>query len=74
VIEEGHAFGPVEDIMSIVHIEKKVRMLDTLEKYYIYKETKMGTQINDKLTVQANPIFETLVENNPRRGQCKHAC
>jgi hypothetical protein len=29
----------------------------------------MGTQINDKLTVQANPIFEALVENNPHRGQ-----
>jgi hypothetical protein len=74
VTEEGHAFGPMEDIMSILHTEKKGRMLDTLEKYYIYKETKMGTQINDKLTVQANPIFETLVENNPLRGQCKLAC
>jgi hypothetical protein len=60
VIEEGHAFGPMEDIMNI---EKKGKMLDTLEKYYIYKETKMGTQINDKITVQAKPIFEALVEN-----------
>jgi hypothetical protein len=33
VIEEGHAFGPMEDIMSITHIEKKGKMLDTLEKY-----------------------------------------
>jgi hypothetical protein len=31
----------------------------------------MGTQINDKLTVQANPIFETLINNNPHRGQWK---
>jgi hypothetical protein len=44
-------------------------MLDTLEKYHIYKETKMGTQINDKFTVQANPIFERLINNNPHRGQ-----
>jgi hypothetical protein len=64
VIEEGHTFGPMEDIMSVIHIEKKGKMLDTLEK-----ETKMGNQINDKLTVQANPIFDTLVRNNPHRGQ-----
>jgi hypothetical protein len=69
VIEEGHAFGPMEDIMNVIHIEKKGKMLDTLEKYYIYKETKKGNQINDKLTVQANPIFDTLVGNNPHRGQ-----
>jgi hypothetical protein len=30
---------------------KKGRMLDTLEKFYIYKETKRGDQINDKLTI-----------------------
>jgi hypothetical protein len=69
VIEEGHAFGPMENIMDIIHIENKGRMLDTLEKFYIYKETQLGTQINDKLTVQANPIFEALVQNNPHRVQ-----
>jgi tRNA U38,U39,U40 pseudouridine synthase TruA len=71
LIEEGHAFGPMENIMNVIHIEKKGRMLDTLQKYHIYKETKMGNQINDKLTVLANPIFDTLVKNNPHRGQDK---
>jgi hypothetical protein len=33
-------------------------MLDTLEKNYIYKEIKMGTHINDKVTVQANHILK----------------
>jgi hypothetical protein len=39
VIDEGHAFGPMIDIMDVVHIEKKARMLNTLKKYYIYTET-----------------------------------
>jgi hypothetical protein len=69
VIEEGHAFGPKENIMDMIHIENKGRMLDTLEKFYIYEETQLGTQINDKLTVQANPIFEAVVQNNPHRVQ-----
>jgi len=53
------------DIMDIVQIASKCRMLDTLERFYIYRETKLGTQINDKLTVQSNPIFEALL---PHRG------
>ena len=61
IIQEGHAFGPMSDIMAVVHNESKGRMLDTLERFYIYKETKLGTQINDKLTVQSNPIFEALL-------------
>jgi len=49
------------DIMDIVHIEKKGTMLDTLEKYYIYRETQNGNQINGKLTVRKNSIFENLI-------------
>ena len=69
IIGEGHAFGPMIDIMDIVHIEKKGRMLNTLEKYHIYRETYNGNQINEKLTVQKNPIFEALIQHNPHRGQ-----
>jgi len=38
--------------MNVIHYERKGRMLDTLEKLYIYRETKNGNQINDRLTVQ----------------------
>jgi len=56
-------FGPMEGIMEVVHIKKKSKMLDTLEKFYIYRETKLSNQINDKLTIQANPIYEVLVQH-----------
>jgi hypothetical protein len=39
VIDEGHAFGPINDVMDRIHIENKGRLLDTLEKFYVYKET-----------------------------------
>ena len=51
VIGEGHAFGPMSDIMDVVHIASKGRMLDTLERFYIYRKTQLGTQINNKLRV-----------------------
>ena len=69
VTEEGRAFGPMNDIMDVLHIAIKGRMLDTLERFHIYKETKLGTHINDNLTVQSNCIFEALIQNNPHRGQ-----
>jgi hypothetical protein len=67
VLEEGHKFGPMTDIMDILHVTNKGRMLDTMEKFYIYRETQLGNQINDKLTVQSNPIFEALPRNTPYR-------
>jgi len=54
--------------MDVVHIASKGRMLDNLERFYIYREIQLGTQINDNLTVQSNPIFEALIQNNPHRG------
>jgi len=68
-LDKGHSFSPITNIMDIIHIEKKGKMLDTLEKYYIYRERQNGNQINDKFTFQKNPIFEALIQHNPHRGQ-----
>jgi hypothetical protein len=58
----------MNDIMGTVHFARKGQMLDTQEKFYIYEVTQSGNQINDKLTVQNNPIFETLVQHPLHRG------
>jgi len=42
-------------------------MLDTLEKCYVYRETERNNQINDKLTVKPNVIFDVLVHKDPHR-------
>jgi len=68
VIDEGHAFGPINVIMDTIHIAKKGRILDTLERFCIYMETQSGNQINDKPTVQKNPIFEALLQHTSHRG------
>jgi hypothetical protein len=72
IIDEGHSFGPMNDIMGIIHNAKKRWMLDTLEKFYIYRETKRGNQLNDKLTIQSNPIFEALVQHTSTRRPQLH--
>ena len=62
--------GKMENTMDIIHITSERKMMDAIEKYYIYRKTKLNNQINDKLTVQPNIIFETLVRQDPHRKLC----
>jgi hypothetical protein len=48
--------------MDPICITKKGGLLNALEKYYIYKETQKDNQINDKHTIQYNPIFEAILK------------
>jgi len=46
-------------------MRKKEKMLDTFKKYYIYKKAKSDNQLNDRLAIQNNPIFETIIRHPP---------
>jgi hypothetical protein len=54
--------------MSTIYITSKGKMMDTLEKYFIFKETKIDNQINGKVTTKPNIIFETIVREDRHRG------
>ena len=68
LMQSGHAVGPMEDILDVVHITNKGKMMDTLERFYFFKETKNIKQINDNLTLKTNVIFETVFREDPYRG------
>jgi hypothetical protein len=68
LLENRHSFSPMENIMETLHTVGKGRMVDTLERFYIFRETKLNNQINDRLTIQPNIIFETIVQKEPHRG------
>ena len=45
--------------------------MDAVDCFYIFRETKLNklnNQLNDKLTVTHNIIFETIVREDPHRG------
>jgi hypothetical protein len=67
LLEDEHPIGPMENTMDIIYTTGNGRMLDTLEKIYVYRETKRNNQINDKLTVKPNVIFDVLVHKDPHR-------
>jgi hypothetical protein len=57
VIENGHAFGPIEGIMDTVHFANKGRLMNAIEGFYIFRETKLNNELNDKLTAKPSVIF-----------------
>jgi len=68
LLENHDSIGQIDDIMEILYITNKDRLMDTIEKYHIYKETKNGNQINDKNTIKQNknPVdreHETCMQN-----------
>jgi hypothetical protein len=59
--------GPIDTVMEILHMTNKEQLMDTLEKYHIYKETQINNQINDKCTVKPNIIFDTVVQHQSKQ-------
>jgi len=68
VLDNRHDFGTMENIMNPLHIMEKGRLMDTIEKYYIFRETMLCNQINDKITEKPNAIFENVIHEDSHRG------
>jgi len=41
----------IDKIMNIPHMIKNIRHMNTLDKYYVYLETRRENQVNDKWMV-----------------------
>jgi hypothetical protein len=63
--EHQHPFGPINEIMQILHFQHKSTHMNTLERYHIHRETANNNQLNDKHTVFPNTIFDTLLDRYP---------
>jgi flagellar motor switch protein FliG len=48
LLENKHSVGPIDEIVEILYRTNKGKLMDTVQKYHIYKETQLNNQINDK--------------------------
>jgi hypothetical protein len=64
VLDMTHNHNTMERTMKILHVERKWKMLNSLENYHIYKLTKQRLQINEALTDTYNPIYDILIKTN----------
>jgi len=51
--------------MEILYTTSKGRFMDTVEKFYIYSETRNSNQINEKNTIKPNAIFDAISSHDP---------
>ena len=61
------SIGTMDEIIKVLHVVKKGKLMDTLEQFYIYKETKLEKQINDKNTVMQNILLDTIIQKHTSR-------
>jgi hypothetical protein len=54
--------------MEILHLDKKGQLMNTWERFHIYKLSKDGLQLNDTHTDTHNPISK-LVNNHFEKNQ-----
>jgi hypothetical protein len=68
LLDNNHFVGPIESVMNVTYTTNKGRLLDSMERYYIYNETHKNNQINDKNIAKLNIIFETIIREDTSRA------
>jgi len=43
-------------------------MINNLERFHIYDETKLDNRIEDKCTIKFNVIFDTIIQRKTSKG------
>jgi ferritin-like metal-binding protein YciE len=61
ILETGRAYNKIEHCMNIIKIQNKGKLLNTLEKFHIYKGRKLGNLLNENCVEAFNPIYELLL-------------
>jgi hypothetical protein len=64
LIQEAHSFGPMCNVMQIVHCHRKGAHLNTIERFHTHTEFATDNHLNDPQTIFPNAIFSTLTKAN----------
>jgi hypothetical protein len=60
ILDTQHTYSTIENTMRTLQIQKKGQVMNTLERYHIYRITKDGRQMNDTYSETYNPIFNII--------------
>jgi hypothetical protein len=66
VLDNSHSFGQLEDVMYIILIRKTRRHVNTIERFYVYQETKNENKLS-KIFRQYKKIVLRLSESTTSR-------
>jgi len=62
--EQAHSFGPIDDVMQVLHHHKKGVHLNAVERFYIYAKYVANNHLNDNHFIFPNIIFDTLLKTH----------
>jgi hypothetical protein len=65
ILDMGHTYSTMDQILEILHKEKKGQSLNTLERAHICNLGKHRLQTNDTFTDTHNPIFDQIIKTYP---------
>jgi hypothetical protein len=68
ILETQHPYGPLEDIMEVLRLDRKGQLMNTWERFHIYKLSKEGIQLNDTYADTHNPIFRLLINQTRKQN------
>jgi hypothetical protein len=54
--------------MDVVYVTYRGDHMTTMDKFYVYKKTKLDNQINNKNTVMQNMLFYVTIQNDDKLG------
>jgi len=57
-------FGPINDIIQVLHHQKKGAHLNTMERFHINIEHAAGNHLSHERTIFPNKVFNTLIKLN----------
>jgi len=60
--DNAHSFGPIDNVMQVLHHQKKGTHLNTIERFHIHIEHTAGNHLNNDHTIFPNRIFDTLIK------------
>jgi hypothetical protein len=76
ILNTGRKYGTTEDTLKILYKNKKGRLLNTVEQFYIYINTKQNSHLNNLYSDSFNPIYNTLLSYTNstlhKNGQSKY--
>jgi hypothetical protein len=61
-LTHAHSFGPIHKTIQILQFQNKEAHLNTIEKFYIYKDFSEINHLNDEQNISPNKIFDTILK------------
>jgi hypothetical protein len=62
MLQFSHEYGTIENTMDVLKVENKGKLLDVLERFYIYKANRRKQSMNEQYITDRNVLFEILLK------------